>query len=205
MSKPEEGKLGYLEATAIGIGGMVGGGIFAVLGLSMNLTGGGAPVAFFLAGIVALVTSYSYARLSVAYPSQGGTVAFLDRAFGPGLLTGSANVLLWISYIVMLSLYSYAFGSYGASLFSSSSQTFWKHVLISGSVIGITGLNLLSARLIGEAEDWIVMIKLTILVIFIAVGIWGIDRARLAPSAWQSPLHLAAGGMIIFLPTRASS
>ncbi len=52
----------------------------------------------------------------MAFPSQGGTVAFLDRAFGAGLLTGAANVLLWISYIVMLSLYAYAFGSYGASL-----------------------------------------------------------------------------------------
>ncbi len=199
MSGSEKGKLGYLEATAIGIGGMVGGGIFAVLGLSVELAHGGAPLAFLLAGIVAFVTSYSYARLSVTYPSQGGTVAFLDRAFGPGLFTGSANVLLWISYAVMLSLYSYAFGSYGASLFPASSQTFWKHLLISGSVIGITGLNLLSAKLIGEAEDWIVLIKLAILVVFIAAGIWGIDGARLAPAAWQSPLHVAAGGMIIFL------
>jgi amino acid transporter len=199
MSGSEKEKLGYLEATAIGIGGMVGGGIFAVLGLSVELAHGGAPLAFLLAGIVAFVTSYSYARLSVTYPSQGGTVAFLDRAFGPGLLTGSANVLLWISYAVMLSLYSYAFGSYGASLFPASSHTFWKHLLISGSIIGITGLNMLSAKLIGEAEDWIVLIKLTILVVFIAVGIWGIDGARLAPAAWQSPLHVVAGGMIIFL------
>lgn len=199
MSGSEKGKLGYWEVTAIGVGGMVGGGIFAVLGLSVDLTRGGAPLAFLLAGIVAVVTSYSYARLSVTYPSQGGTVAFLDRAFGPGVLTGSANILLWISYIVMLSLYAYAFGSYGASLFPSSSQAFWKHVLISGSVIGITGLNLLSAELIGKAEDWIVLIKLAILGLFIAVGIWGIDGARLAPSAWPAPLHVVAGGMIIFL------
>jgi amino acid transporter len=199
MSESGTKKVGYWEVTAIGIGGMVGGGIFAVLGLSVDLTRGGAPMAFLLAGIVALVTSYSYARLSVTYPSQGGTVAFLDRAFGPGLLTGSANILLWISYIVMLSLYAYAFGSYGSSLLPSTSQTFWKHVLISGSVIGITGLNLLNARLIGEAEDWIVLVKLMILVLFIAVGIWGIDGARLTPSVWPSPLHVVAGGMIIFL------
>ena len=199
MSESETKKVGYWEVTAIGVGGMVGGGIFAVLGLSVDLTHGGAPIAFLLAGIVALVTSYSYARLSVTYPSQGGTVAFLDRAFGPGLLTGSANILLWISYIVMLSLYAYAFGSYGATLFPSSSQALWKHVLISASVIGITGLNLLSAKLIGEAEDWIVLIKLVILVLFIATGIWGIDGTSLAPSAWAPPLHVVAGGMIIFL------
>ena len=178
---------------------MVGGGIFAVLGLAVDLTRGGAPVAFVIAGAVALVTSYSYAQLSVACPSQGGTVAFLDRAFGPGLLTGSTNILLWISYIVMLSLYAYAFGSYGATFFPLASQLLWKHILITGSIVGITGLNLLNAKLIGEAEDWIVFAKLTILILFIAVGIWGVDSVRLASSAWSSPLDIVAGGMIIFL------
>ena len=199
MSGSEKEGLGYWEVMSIGIGGMVGGGSFAVLGLSVTLTGGGAPLAFLIAGVVALVTSFSYARLSVSYPSQGGTVAFLDQAFGPGLMTGTANILLWISYIVMLSIYSYAFGSYGASFFPSDSQPFWKHVLITASVLGITGLNLLNARLIGEAEDWIVLLKLLILSVFIGVGIWGIDTGKLAPATWSSPLHLIAGGMIIFL------
>jgi len=198
-SESGAGTLGFWEVTAIGIGGMVGGGIFAVLGFSVELTRGGAPLAFLLAGIVALVTSYSYARLTVTFPSQGGTVAFLDQAFGPGLFTGSANILLWLSYIVMLSLYAYAFGSYGASLLPGASQVLWKHLLISASIIGITGLNLLSTKLIGEAEDWIVLVKLAILILFIALGIWGIDGARLAPSAWPSALNVVAGGMIIFL------
>jgi len=199
MSKSSKESLSYWEVTAIGVGGMVGGGIFAVLGLSVQLTSGGAPVAFLIAGVVALVTAYSYAHLSVTYPSQGGTVAFLDRAFGPGVLTGSINILLWISYIVMLSLYAYAFGSYGASFFPPDSQIVWKHILITGSVFAITGLNLLNARLIGEAEGWVVLLKVVILLLFIGVGIWGIDSARLAPPAWSSPLHLIAGGMIVFL------
>ncbi len=199
MSDNAKDTLGYWEATSIGIGGMVGGGIFAVLGLSVQLAGGGAPLAFVIAGIVALVTSYSYARLSVAYPSQGGTVAFLDRAFGAGVLTGSVNILLWISYMVMLSLYAHAFGSYGASFFPADSQPLWRHILISASVLAITGLNLLSSGLVGKAEDWIVLLKLLILALFIGVGIFGIDHARLAPSTWAPPLNLVAGGMIIFL------
>lgn len=199
MSTSRKENLGYWEVTAIGIGGMVGGGIFAVLGLAVQLTGGGAPLAFLIAGIVALVTSYSYARLSVTFPSQGGTVRFLDRAFGPGLLTGSMNILLWISYIVMLSLYAYAFGSYGASFFPQEEHSFWKHMLITGSIIIITGLNLLNTKLIGEAEDWIVLLKLLILSVFIGVGLWGVDGTRLEPQTWASPLQLLAGGMIIFL------
>lgn len=198
-SSQGSGEVGFLEATSIGIGGMVGGGIFAVLGLAVELAGGGTPLAFLLAGAVALVTASSYSRLSVAFPSEGGTVSFLNRAFGEGMATGSLNVLLWLSYIVMLSLYAYAFGSYGATFFPAGSQEFWKHALLSGAVVGIAALNLLSARIVGEVEDWIVGIKVAILLFFVGVGIWGVEGARLAPATWEPPLHLAAGGMIIFL------
>ncbi|HKK27338.1 MAG TPA: APC family permease [Gemmatimonadota bacterium] len=193
------GGVGFLEAASIGVGGMVGGGIFAVLGLAVQLAGGGTPVAFAIAGAVALVTAYAYSRLSVTFPSQGGTVSFLNRAFGEGTLTGSMNVLLWLSYVVMLSLYAFAFGSYGATFFPEGSQGLWKHVLISAAIVVIAGLNLLSSKVVGEVEDWIVGIKLAILLFFVGVGIWGVQGGRLAPSSWQPPFQLAAGGMIIFL------
>ncbi len=199
MSKKDDGKIGFWAVVSIGIGGMVGGGIFAVLGLAVQLAHGGTPIAFSLAGIVALLTTYSYTRLSVTYPGRGGTVTFLDRAFGSGLLTGSLNVLLWLSYIVMLSLYSHAFGSYGATFLPEAWQAVGRHALISLSVIIITSLNLLSAELIGKAEDWIVGLKLLILLVFVATGFAGIQSARVASGAWSAPLQLAAGGMIIFL------
>jgi amino acid transporter len=101
--------------------------------------------------------------------------------------------------MVMLSLYAYAFGSYGASFFPPASQLFWKHILITGSVASITVLNLLNSRLVGKAEEWIVLLKLLILSLFIGVGIWGVDSTKLALSTWSSPLQLVAGGMIIFL------
>jgi amino acid transporter len=178
---------------------MVGGGIFAVLGLAVQLAHGGTPVAFALAGAVALLTAYSYARLSVAYPNRGGTVTFLDRTFGPGMLTGSLNVLLWLSYVVMLSLYAFAFGSYGATFLPHAWQGAGRHVLVTVSVAAIAGLNLLDAERIGRAEDWIVGVKVAILLLFVGVGLHGIRAARVAPAAWSPPLELAAGGMIIFL------
>lgn len=191
--------IGYWEAVSIGVGGMVGGGIFAVLGLAVQLSGGGTAVAFALAGLIALLTAYSYAHLSVALPSQGGTVTFLNTAFGTGVFTGSLNVLLWLSYIVMLSLYAYAFGSYGATFFPAAVQPLWKHVLISACVLAVAGLNLLKATLIGEAEDWIVGMKIVILLVFIGVGMGTVDPARLAPDTWSPALALAAGGMVIFV------
>ena len=198
MRGEDRSGIGFWEAVSIGVGGMVGGGIFAVLGLAVELAGGGTAVAFTLAGLIALLTAYSYARLSVTFPSQGGTVAFINTAFGSGLFTGSLNVLLWLSYIVMLSLYAYAFGSYGATLFAGG-DGFWKHALISASVSVVALLNLARAGLIGEAEDWIVALKVIILLIFIAVGLAGITPARLAPDTWSPPLQLLAGGMVIFV------
>jgi amino acid transporter len=191
--------IGFWSAAAIGVGGMVGGGIFAVLGLAVQLSQGGAPLAFALAGIVAMLTAYSYAKLSVAYPSQGGTVEFLNQAFGSGVLAGSANVLLWISYVVMLSLYAYAFGSYGASFFEGPYQVAWKHVLISTPIVLLTLLNALGAAAVGKAEEWIVALKVLILLFFVAVGTFSLQPASVAPATWSGPLQLLAGGMIIFL------
>ena len=192
-------KIGFWSVASIGVGGMVGGGIFAVLGLAVQMAKGGVPLAFFLSGVIALLTSYAYARLSVTYPSQGGTVEYLNQAFGPGLLTGGLNVLLWLSYIVMLSLYAYAFGSYGKTFFPAVAQTVWKHVLISSVVVLLTLLNVVGAKAVGRAEEWIVGIKVTILLLFIAFGLWSVQLQRLRPASWADPVSLFAGGMIIFL------
>jgi amino acid transporter len=192
-------EIGFWSIVAIGIGGMVGGGIFAVLGLAVELSHGGTPISFFIAGIVALLTSYSYAKLSVKYPSRGGTTEFLNIAFGTGAITGGLNVLLWLSYIVMLSLYSHAFGSYGASFFPESMQMLSKHVLISSVIIVIAGLNASSADIIGKAEDYMVFIKLAILLIFVIVGLKSVSIGALKPVTWSPTLQLVAGGMIIFL------
>ena len=192
-------KIGLLSVVAIGVGGMVGGGIFAVLGLSVQLAKGGAPLAFLVAGIVALLTTYAYARLSVTFPSRGGTVTFLNNAFGTGITTGSLNILLLLSYVVMLSLYAAAFGSYGKTFLPEGLQSIGEHLLISGVIIGITALNFLNAEVVGKAESFIVVFKLSILAIFIALGISGVQIQKLEPSSWASPLSLVAGGMIIFL------
>jgi amino acid transporter len=191
--------LGYWSVVSIGIGGMVGGGIFAVLGLAVQLGHGGTPIAFAISGIIAIITSYSYAKLSVRYPSQGGTVEFLNQGFGAGIFTGGMNVLLWISYIVMLSLYAFAFGSYGASFFPSSEQFFWKHIFISLVILLFTGLNALGATFVGKAEEWIVGIKVSILLFFISVGIWSVNLNQVQPNTWTNMPELIAGGMIIFL------
>jgi amino acid transporter len=199
VTTPGNKNLGFWALVAIGVGGMVGGGIFAVLGLAVTLAGGGTPIAFAVAGVIALITSYSYARLAVAFPHDAGTVAYLNQAFGPGYITGSLNVLLWLGYIVTLSLYAYAFGSYGAGLFPPAYHPLAKHLLVTGVIVAMTSLNVLGASAMGKAEVWIVGLKTAILLLFVGVGLWGVDGGRLAPATWAGTRQLVAGGMVIFI------
>lgn len=195
----QDRQINLAGAVSIGIGGMVGGGIFAVLGLAAILGGGATPIAFLIAGIVALFTAYSYAKLSVAFPSRGGTVIFIDQAFGIGFLTGSANNLLWISYIVALALYAVAFGNYAATFFGSQPSQVLLHILISAAIILPTLLNLLSAESISKTETFVVVFKLVILILVIIAGWGSINPANVSPATWEPLPQVIAAGMLIFI------
>lgn len=203
--KPTQGnKIGLKEAMSIGIGGMVGGGIFAVLGLAVSLAGGGTPFAFLLAGLLALLTSYSYQMLSLAYPDRGGTVRFINEGFGKGIFSGALNNLLWMSYIIMLALYASAFGFYAPNLFSiSGNSSLDFHIFASGIIIIATAINYYSIAVVSKIESYAVIIKLTILLSFVFIGLYGLigneNISQLSLSNWDSPLQLIAGGMVIFV------
>ena len=190
--------IGLLGAVSIGIGGMVGGGIFAVLGEAVSLAHGATAIAFAVAGIVAIFTAYSYAKLSLAYQSRGGTVTFIDKAFGDNILSGSVNFMLWLSYLVTISLYATAFASYGATFFTHQSK-FLSHALISGAIILPAIINLISASFVGKSETVIVVIKVSLLILVIVVGASYVDTSRLSPQNWAEPLSIVTAGMVIFV------
>lgn len=201
---PHKENIKLKDAVAIGIGGMVGGGIFAVLGLAVSLAKGGTPVAFLLAGIIALFTAYAYAKLSLKYPDRGGTVRFINEGFAKGIFSGGMNNVLWISYIIMLSLYASAFGSYGPELFSATGDKgIDSHIYISFVILLATVINYYSLKVVGKIESVAVFIKLLILLAFVGIGIYGlfgnVNLDQLNPTNWEAPLQLLAGGMVIFV------
>ncbi len=200
----DDSKIGLLEAVSIGIGGMVGGGIFAVLGLAVSLAKGATSAAFLIAGALALITAYSYSRLSVAYPDKGGTVRFVNEGFGRTVFSGGINNLLWISYIIMLALYASAFGSYAPNLYSlTGDKAADFHIYASGIIVLATAINFYSVKVVGEIEDYVVGIKLLILLGFIGVGIAGLagnpNLGQLAVENWKDPIQIVTGGMVIFV------
>ena len=200
--KAAEKKIGTFSAFSIGVGGMVGGGIFAVTGLAIELTRGAAPVAFLVAGVVALLTAYSYWKLTLAFPSEGGTVEFLNRGFGAGTLTGSLNVLLCLNYVVLLSVYAYAFGAYGARLLGAENLVFWRHALLTGVVLALVILNFLGPSLVIRSENLLNAGKLVLLGIFVAFGLAApMPHAEaMNPANFTVPAFgIVSGAMIIFL------
>ena len=192
-------RIGFWEAYAIGVGGMIGGGIFAVLGLTILLAKGAAPLAFLFAGIIALLTAYSYAKLSVRYPSEGGTVEFLVQGFGNNLFSAYLNTLLLASYVIMLALYAYAFGSYASALFFGKDILFYKKLFIALVIILFTFINFLGAYVSGKSEDIMVFIKVAILLLFALLGLFTGDFSRLSPEHYESIIKIMTGGLIIFL------
>ena len=190
--------INLLGAISIGVGGMVGGGIFAVLGEAVSLAHGATAVAFLVAGFVALLTSYSYAKLSVAFQSEGGTVTFVDGAFGHNILSGSVNLMLWLSYIVTISLYAVAFASYGATFFTDAG-TITKHVLISTAIVLPAMINLISASFVSKSETLIVVLKIVLLLVIIFASISYVDTERFSPQNWGTNLSIVVAGMIIFV------
>src|SRR5258708_24704940 len=67
-------------------------------------------LAFAIGGVVALLSTYSYAKLGATFPSAGGAVHFLVKSFGDGVLAGGLNLFMWAGYIISLALYATAFG-----------------------------------------------------------------------------------------------
>ena len=191
--------VGLVGAIAIGIGGMVGGGIFAVLGEAVALARQATPIAFLFSGIIALLTSHAYAKLSVRFQSRGGTVFFVDQAFGSNIASGSVNLMLWLSYLVTIALYAVAFASYAGTFFPDIHSSLFRHALISIAIVLPTLINLVSASFVSKSETAIVALKLLLLLLILGFSLPALASASVtlpAPGA-VPPIFMA--GMVIFV------
>jgi amino acid transporter len=193
------GQIGMLAAVSIGIGGMVGAGIFSILGVVAHAAGNAMWLAFAIGGVVALLSTYSYARLGAVFPSAGGAVHFLVKGFGDGILSGGLNLFMWAGYIISLALYATAFGGYAATFVTTTPSPLLLKSLAVASVVVLTLVNAFGAKLMGRSETLIVAIKVAILVLFAAVGVWFIAPANLSPTHWPQPESILFGAGVLFI------
>ncbi len=200
MKQQNREQLGLKELIAMGVGGMVGGGIFSVLGLSASLAGHAAPLAFVLGGVVALLTGWSYARMGLAYRSDGGSFTYLEKAFPHPNIAALGGWLLLAGYIGTLALYAYTFGVYGAVMLGDMDHgSPMQHVLESGVLLTFLGINLYGVRAAGRSEDVIVLIKVVILLMFAVSGLFFIKPDHLLPVFNQGESGVMTGAALIFV------
>jgi amino acid transporter len=162
--------LGLAELIAIALGGMVGGGIFTILGIAVSMIGNLTPIAIIIGGLIATLAAYSYVKLGLYYRDEGATYSFYKRTYPNSHF--SASVIGWFivfGYISTLALYAYTFSSYAISS-TSFAEDIWIRKGLAITVIGIfTLINVWSVNGMGKIEDVMVYTKLILLTIISAV------------------------------------
>ncbi len=198
---PTKETLNLKELIAMGVGGMVGGGIFSVLGLAVLQAGHAAPVAFALGGIIALITGVSYTKLGLHFHSDGGSFTYLEHAFAHRNIAGLGGWLLLTGYIGTMALYAYTFGVYGAAMIGQSFLTpvVNQHILASLILLVFLGINLRGVKSAGSSEDVIVAVKLLILATFAVVGLFSIKSDYLLPIFNRGSTQILMGAALIFV------
>jgi amino acid transporter/nucleotide-binding universal stress UspA family protein len=201
--------LGLFDATMIGIGAMIGAGIFVLTGIAAGEAGPAALCSFALNGLVTLLTAFAYAELASVYPKSGGGYSFIAKAF-PGPAGFASGWMLWFCYIIACALYALGFGSY-----------FWEFIQrffppIANLVFNLAGpkapalmmttlvtvifilVNMRGTAVTGNVENIITMSKIIILGIFIAYGLKRIFQIPTEAAASFTPfLPNGAGGVVI--------
>lgn len=194
-----EKAIGLWSAAAIGIGAMIGAGIFSILGVGGQIAGNALYISFIIGGIVALLSTYSYTKLGVRYPSAGGPAEYLVQGFGDGILSGGFTILLWISYVFGLSLYSRAFGEYAKTFLPASAPGLWTNIFAVVVILVFTAINFMGAKAVGRSEKIIVAVKVAILLIFVSVGIFFIKPELLSPTLWPGAPPILFGAAITYV------
>jgi amino acid transporter len=174
----------FWSAVAMGIGAMVGAGIFALLGQAGQIAGSAVWWSFLAGGVIALLSGYSMGRLGARYPSAGGLVEYLVQGYGPGVFSGGISVLMYISALVSVSLVARTFGTYAYELLPAGLPAFLVEVLAAGIILLFMFINLRGPGSMTRIENLVVILKMVALSIFAIAGLVTMDPTRLAPAEY---------------------
>lgn len=181
--------LGLLSAMTIGIGTMVGAGIFVLPGVAAHRAGPIVVVSFIIGGFIAMFNALSVSELGTAMPKAGGAYYFVNRSLGPvfGSISGLGD---WLGLAFASAFYTIGFGQYLAELINLPSILFLNHIQVGALIAGIIfiGVNYLGTKQTGEIQSIIVTILLIILGIFAIVGWFSFDWDTLTSAGGLTPL-----------------
>jgi APA family basic amino acid/polyamine antiporter len=187
--------LSLFDATAIGIGAIIGAGIFVVLGVAVGYAGPAVIISMIIAATVALFTALSFAELSSAIPKEGGTYEFAYEMIHP--YAGFISGCLWLSaQTVSGTAISLGLASYLVVLFPVLGRELNEIAVIAALVL--TVLNLIGLKYSATVNNILVLIKIAILSIFVIVGVFQIHPQNYSPFMPNGPFGILQGAGFIF-------
>ena len=192
---PAGAKLRTRDATAMAVGGMIGGGIFSVLGVGITLAGHLAFGCFVLGGVISALTAKSFASVMSRAPASQGPFDHLRQQHHSGV----AGLLLWllvVGYMIAMAVYSFTFGRYAADAFGA--PTWVARLFTVLVVVAFLVVNTRGVRVSSLTEDLIVLTKLVILGSIAIVGLAHVSPDRLAPLANRGIGGLFLGTATVF-------
>ena len=168
MKKQGQNKsIGVVGATTIGVGGMMGAGLYTLLGLAAKSAGIWLPLSFLIGGVVAAFSVYSYSKLGMKYPDRGGAAKFLLKGFGDGFLAGGLNVFQYLDWIIAMALYAAGFSEYACQLTGLNNSSWIGKAISIAIVILVVFINVLGSKQVARAQTAIIAFGLIILIAFI--------------------------------------
>jgi amino acid transporter len=184
------------SVSALGIGSMVGAGIFALLGQAALMAGSDVYLSFAIGGVIALLSGYSYSRLAARFPSSGGIMDYFDRAFPSKVVAGGLSVLYLVTQIVSIAMIAKTFGAYADRLLVGDvSIPLVANMFGSAIVIALVVINMVGSGTVGRIEELLVAAKLIILTALLLAGVPSIDPAMLrnGPTVGSATLFASVG------------
>jgi len=183
-ASPPQKYLSVRQAAFIGVGAMVGAGIFALLGAAGEVAGAAVWVSFLIAGAIAGLQGYSFAKLGARYPSAGGLLEYVAKGFGDGHFTGITAWLTYAANAIVTAMVAVSFGSYASSMLTGEESGVWIKVFAAAIIIVMTAVNVVGSQLVANAQTVIVYIVLGILCVFAVVTLANMTPSLLAPSKY---------------------
>ena len=186
-------------AASLGIGAMVGAGIFALLGQAGAVAGAATWLSFLLGGVVATLLGYVVAKLGARYPSSGGLVTYLTEGFGVGHLVGTFAWLLYFAAIIITAMVAVSFGSYATALFiGEGASAISGDLFTAGVIIVVAAVQILGADAIAKVQSLIVVILMAVFAVFIVVTLGQMDAELLSPSLYPPAFDIVSSIALTF-------
>ncbi len=186
------------EAAFIGVGAMVGAGIFSLLGSAGEIAGAAVWLSFLLAGGIAALQGYSFSKLGAKFPTAGGLLEYINQGYGMGHI---ATVAAWLVYAVnaiVTAMVAVSFGSYASSAVGNGDNLLVTKLFAVGIVVVMTLLNIAGSSLVARVQSIIVFIVVGILTIFSIVTIANIDTSLLAPANYPPAQNIISSVALTF-------